>query len=143
MGLQEIFESYDKKKRKSHFKNLLAVAMSDSNLANVEFDFIIGLANKCYMTQDEVRRVIDHPEQINFYPPQTTRERIDQLYDLVTVMLVDGTIDPRELEICKTFAMRLGFRPAIIDQMIKDVVEYIVNGITAEIAMDNLLAKAG
>jgi len=142
MGLQEIFESYDKKKRKSHFKNLLAVAMSDGNLANIEFDFILGLANKCYMTQEEVKRVVDHPEQINFYPPQTARERIDQLYDLVTVMLVDGTIDPRELEICKTFAMRLGFRTAIIDKMIEDVISFILSGVVAEAAIDQLLVNA-
>ncbi len=29
MGLQELIESFDKMKRKSHFKNLLAVAMAD------------------------------------------------------------------------------------------------------------------
>ncbi len=139
MGLQELFESFDKKKRKSHFKNLLAMAMADGKLDNIEFDFIMQLAQKCYMSQEEIKRVLDSPEQINFYVPRTDRERFDQIYDLVTVMLIDGEINPRELNLCKVFAVKLGFRPAIVDRLINDIIDNAIKGIAKEIALIEVL----
>lgn len=136
MGIQEMFESYDKRKRKSHFKNLLAVAMADGKMENVEFDYLIQLANKCYMSEEEVKRVIEHPEAIAFVPPKTSRERFDQIYDLVTVMLVDGDINQNELTLCKNFAIKLGFRPIIIDDMLKNIINSIIKGILAETAIN-------
>lgn len=140
MGFQELFESFDKKKRKSHFKNLLAVAMADGNLDNVEFEYIMQLADKCYMTRDEVKRVIDFPEAISFHPPKTDRERFDQMYDLVTVMLVDGEIDDREMQLCKVFAMRLGFKPVLVDKLVVDLIDSALNGIAKEAALAQLLS---
>ncbi|MEP2688861.1 hypothetical protein [Maribacter dokdonensis] len=141
MGFQELFESFDKKKRKSHFKNLLAVAMADGNLDNIEFDYIMQLADKCYMSRDEVKRVIDFPEAITFHPPKTNRERFDQMYDLVTVMLIDGRIDDREMQLCKVFAMKLGFKPAIVDKLVLDLIDNAVEGVAKEIALAQLLSK--
>lgn len=141
MGFQELFESYDKRKRKSHFKNLLAVAMADGKLENVEFDYILTLAEKCYMTPDEVKRVIDYPSEIAFVPPKTTRERLDQIYDLVTVMLVDGEVHNKELALCKTFAIKLGFRPNVVDDMIQSIVGNIIKGIASEIALNQLVEQ--
>jgi len=138
MGVQELFESFDKRKRKSHFKNLLAVAMADGNLENVEFNYIMHLAHKCYMSEAEVKRVIDSPQQINFVIPTTNREKFDQLYDLVTVMMVDGEIDPREMRLCKTIAMRFGFNPQIVDELIKGVMVNILKGVASEIALNEL-----
>lgn len=138
MGLQELFESYDKRKRKSHFKNLMAVALADGTFENIEFDYIMHLAQKCYMSESEVKRVIDHPELISFVPPQNDRERFDQIYDLVTVMLVDGNISPKELSLCKHFAIQLGFRTVIVDKLIQDITVNVLKGIVADVAMQQL-----
>jgi len=67
MGIQELFDSYDRKKRKSHFKNLLSVAMADGKIENIEFDYILSLAEKFYMDKSEVQRVLDNPGEIGFY----------------------------------------------------------------------------
>jgi uncharacterized tellurite resistance protein B-like protein len=135
MGVQELFESYDKRKRKSHFKNLLAVALADGKMENVEFDFILHLAEKCYMSEKEVKRVIEHPDAITFLQPQTEREKFDQLYDLVTVMLIDGEISDKEMTLCKTFAMRMGYRTQVIDDLIGLVVQNVIKGVAAEVAL--------
>ena len=139
MGLQELFESFDKRKRKSHFKNLLAVATSDGKLDNIEFDYIMLLAAKCYMSQDEVKRVIDNPGQITFLAPKTNSERFDQMYDLVTVMLIDGKIDERERSLCKVFAMKLGFRTAIVDKLILDIIDSATIGMAKDLALLEIL----
>lgn len=139
MGLQELFESFDKKKRKSHFKNLIAVALADGHLDDAEMELILHLANKCYMTPDEVKRVIERPELINFHPPKTNQERFDQIYDLVTVMLVDGKVDENERELCKMFALNLGYKSAIVDRLIHDIIENALHGVAKEIALHQIL----
>lgn len=141
MGLQELFESYDKRKRKSHLKNLLAVAKADGKFKNIEFEYVLQLASKYYMTKKEVERVLDAPEAIKFVPPKTINESFDQLYDLVTVMLVDGEIDDREMTLCKTFALRLGFNPKIIDEMIPFIIGNVLKGIAVNIAIQEFVAK--
>lgn len=141
MGLQELFESFDKKKRKSHFKNLLVVAMVDGKLDNKEFDFIMNLARNCYMSQDEVQRVIDYPEQISFYASKTNAERFDQIYDLVTVMLINGEIDERERSLCKVFAMKLGFRTTIVDKLIQNIIDKAVVGLAKDVALNQVLKE--
>jgi len=140
MGLQELFESFDKKKRKSHFKNLLAVAMADGKLDNIEFEHIMNLARKCYMSQDEVQRVIDNPELINFYAPKTNEERFNQIYDLVTVMLIDGQIDERERSLCKVFAMKLGYKTVLVDKLVNDIIENAIVGVAKEVALKEVFS---
>ncbi len=44
-----------------------------------------------------------------FNPPETYKERIEQLYDMVIVMMVDGEITEIELLFCKAVAEALGF----------------------------------
>ena len=142
MGFQELFESFDKKKRKSHFKNLLAVAMADGNLGEQEFSLIMSMAEKCYMSPDEVQRVIDHPSQIRFYAPKTNRERFEQIYDLVAVMLADGKIHDNEKEVCKFFAIKLGFKPDIVNALVMDMIDDAIHGIAKEVALQKMLGHA-
>jgi hypothetical protein len=58
MGLRDLFNGYDKKKRRSHFKNLFAVARADGDLRREEMDLVIGLAENFNMSTDEVTRII-------------------------------------------------------------------------------------
>jgi hypothetical protein len=112
--------------------------MADGKIENIEFDYILSLAEKCYMDKSEVQRVLDNPGEIRFYPPKTLRERFDQIYDLITVMLVDGEIHHRELSLCKAFAIRLGFRPAIVDDLIRRIIDKAIEGLAAEAALKEL-----
>ena len=64
MGLSDLFNSYDKKKRRSHFKNLFSVARADGDVDRAEMDLVIGLAEKFHMSTDEVTRIIRNPENI-------------------------------------------------------------------------------
>lgn len=132
MGFKELFESYDKKIRKSHFKNLLAIAMADLKMENIEIDYLFKLAKRCYMTSDEVQHVIDNPGSVGFHPPRTDWERFNQIYDLVVVMLADDQIDYRELNLCKTFAMKLGFSTEIVDKLINYMIEQALQGATID-----------
>ena len=61
MGLMELFRSYEKKKRRSHFNHLFAIANADGNLESAELDLLIRLAEKFHMSTAEVTSIIRDP----------------------------------------------------------------------------------
>jgi uncharacterized tellurite resistance protein B-like protein len=143
MGIFEKFkntiESSELKRKKSHLKNLFLIAMADGKLANDEFDLMLNIANTMYLNGSVVQNVIHFPDDIAFYIPQHDREKLDQIYDCVCMALVDGEINDREVSMCKLIAAKLGYRPVIVDQIIKDILQSILNGVTSDFALSKLL----
>ena len=141
MGILELFNSYDKKKRKSHFKNLFFVARADGDVDRAEMDLIVGLAEKFNMSTKEVTAIIRNPEDVALLIPKTPEERMEHLYDLVTVMMVDGQIDENELNLCKSLAVKLGCDEETVDPLIRDLIERALRGITPEKVISDLMYK--
>jgi len=137
MALLDLFDGRDKKKRLSHVRNLLALAASDGNLDQNEFKLIVGLAATTGVSESDFRRAISRPDSIPFIVPNSFRERLEQLHDMVLVMVIDGRITNKELTICKFTAVKLGFRHEIIDSIIDNVIEFIEKGM----AQENILAE--
>jgi L,D-peptidoglycan transpeptidase YkuD (ErfK/YbiS/YcfS/YnhG family) len=52
-------------------------------------DLIFKIGVRSGLSPDELHRFFQRPESIAFYPPDSYRERIEQLYDMVMVMMVD------------------------------------------------------
>jgi uncharacterized tellurite resistance protein B-like protein len=141
MGLLQLFNSYDKKKRRSHFKNLFAVARADGDVDRAEMDLIIGLAEKFNMSTAEVTKIIRDPEAVPLITPKTVEERLEHLYHLITVMMVDGQIDEKELYLCKSLGVKLGCSEATIDSLVRELIENALNEVAPEKAVETLVAK--
>ena len=129
MGLKELFAGFDGKKRKSYFKNLIRVAAADGRIDENEFKYIVGLAQKNNISQSEITTVMKNPGKIKFTPPESMRERFDQMYDLVSVILVDGEVYPNEVRICKILAQELGFEEGIVDELLSNMIDQALEGI--------------
>jgi len=138
MALLDLFDSGDKKKRLSHIKNLVALAAADGEIDKSELDLIFRIGAKVGLSGDELKRIISRPESISFRAPDYFRERIEQLYDMVLVMMIDGEIHDNEVLLCKLTAKRLGFKHQIIDKMVNDVIGFIAKGIALDIILSDL-----
>ncbi len=141
MGLRNLFNNYDKKKRRSHFKNLFAVANADGDVDRAEMDLIIGLAEKFHMSTEEVTKIIRNPDSVELVNLKTSEERMEHLYHLVTVMMVDGQIDEKELFLCKSLGVKLGCPEDTIDSLVRDLIENALGEVPAEKAVGALVAK--
>lgn len=139
MKFLELFDSRDKKKRLSHIRNLVALACADGSLDKNEMDLIFKIGVRAGLSPDELQRIFQRPDSIALYPPDSYRERIEQLYDMVMVMMVDGDLHDNEIALCKLTAIKLGFKHQIIDKMVHNTVEMIAKGIAVDIALARLL----
>lgn len=141
MGLRDLFNRTAKKKRRSHFKNLFAVARADGDVDRAEMDLVIGLAEKFHMSTEEVTKIIRDPDAVPMVTPKTPQERLEHLYDLITVMMVDGKIDEKELFLCKSLGVKLGCEETEIDSLVRDLIEEALGGNAPEKAVEKMLGK--
>ncbi|MBL3656908.1 TerB family tellurite resistance protein [Fulvivirga sediminis] len=117
MNLLNIFGSGDEKRR-SHVKNLITVAMADGHLAKEEWDLLVIIARKLGMNNEDIQSIKDNPEDVKFTPPKKYDEKIQQVEDLVSVMMIDGDVDKNEMELCKKLALKLDLLPRVINDLI-------------------------
>lgn len=120
MGL---FESKDTKEKKSHFKNMIALAMVDGDFDSNERDFLVNRGMAWGLTRKDVDSVLRKPEKVGFLVPDDPNKRVAQLYDLVIMMLADGEIHRDEMDFVQTLACQMGFRPSTVPQMLEEIVE--------------------
>jgi uncharacterized tellurite resistance protein B-like protein len=143
MGLFERFknsiDSSELKGKKSHLKNLYSIAIADGKLENEEFDFILEVSNRIYLKPSDVQSIILSPEDIAFFIPEHNREKIDQIYDCVTLCLVDGEISEKEISTCKLIAAKFGFKPIIVDKILGNILDNIFRGLTRDVVLQKLL----
>ena len=139
--LSGLFESEEKKRRKSHFRNLVAVAMADGDIDDDETQLLLLLGQKNYLTPAEIQQVLQSPEDVRFVVPQNPRQALDYLWEMVQMMMIDGHIHAREKAFCKGIALRYGFRPAVVDKIVDTIIEGIARGVVAEMALHRLLAN--
>lgn len=140
MELHKAFESDNKKKVRSHFKNLLAVAMADGILDKVELDNLFKISKKYYITREELESLVDDSSNVMFNPPASKEERCTQLYNLVQMMLVDGEVDSNEFRMCMSYGVGLGFEPATIEETIQQIIALIESGKDREDVIEQMMS---
>ena len=117
------------------------MARADGEVNRAEMDLVIGLAEKFHLSTEEVTKIIRDPEAVPLVTPKTPEERIEHLYHLITVMLVDGRIDQKELFLCKSLGIKLGCGEDTIDSVVRDLIDLAMAGTTPERAVDRLMGK--
>ena len=132
MAVIDLFNSGDKKKRLSHIKNLILIAAADGEIDKNEISLISGIAARVGLSTNELDEILRSPKSISFSPPKEFKEKIEQLYDMVLLMMIDGKIHANEVALCKIFAMKLGFKHDIIEKIVLSIVQMIEKGQTPE-----------
>lgn len=115
------------------------MASADGQILDVESQFVLEIAIKNGLTQDEFNRIKYRPESIDFFPPETIKDRLLQLYDLVALMMIDGDININELSYCKFIAKRLGFNDDIVEKMVSDFLKAIAKTMAKEMYIQKIL----
>ncbi len=113
--------TFTPEQRKSHLRNLAAVAIKDGRLDRKEKDLLEVMAREWGLSMDEVRAIGEHPNEIEFIVPDSPDTRFSMLYDVVEMAIIDGELKKVERDICDAMAHRLGFQA--------DAVRTIINGI--------------
>jgi uncharacterized tellurite resistance protein B-like protein len=131
-------DNTDTKAKKSHIKNLFSVALADGKLENIEFDFILHVADNLYLDRQTVREIHGSLTDVPFFVPNHEKQRLDQIYDLVSLALIDGELNDQEILVCKNISIQFGYRPVVVELMMKTIIEAVVINLAKEYALNKL-----
>lgn len=132
-----LFEGRAAKERKSALVNVLGVMVADGKIDINEQVFLAKVAVRLGMNEKEFKKVLANPSAVEFTPPKDNKERVYQLLDLITMMLADGQITQREMELCINVASRLGFATATVPTLINGIIQRAKQGVDrAQVAQE-------
>lgn len=129
----EKFEPAHAAKVKSHFANLCQLALADAFVTKDELEYLNELCNNFNLDKEDFDHIMDNAFSIPFYAPKTPMERLEQIYDLVRMVLIDDIIDERKVLLCVEVAEKLGFKAQVVGDLIKALVN-----VTEETGEDTL-----
>lgn len=126
----KIFESKEEKYVKSHLRHLVRLAMSDGVLHHEEVAFIKKIGKKNGLSDSTVKNIIKNPTSVDIEIPKSSKERFNQIFDLVQLMMRDDEVNDAEMDFCMDIANRLGFRKVIVGVLVAKITRGIADGLS-------------
>jgi len=123
-----LFKRDDKSDADQYLKMLVKVAKADGHIEEKEYRFIQELGQKMKKTPAEVESIIN-TDTDNIEAPSGT-DKLRLVFDLICIMMVDKDIDDNELDICTSIAMKSGFEPEVVKDIIYRVNQEVKQGHT-------------
>lgn len=142
MEVLDLLTGAKKKRDKAHLKNLLELALSDGQFDDIEAEYILSLAQRFNVSQNELKKLKENVNKIEYKPPVNDREKFDHLHQLVRMMLMDGEVHDREMEICKTLCVRLGLKAELVEDFVNVIGEEVAKEVPSDIIIAKLLKIA-
>jgi uncharacterized tellurite resistance protein B-like protein len=141
MSFREILELFRQGKAtaKSHIKNLIEIATADGKYADEENELLLSIAARNGISRKRIEEIRTNPGSIVFEGPQQDREKFNQIYDLVHMMIVDKNIHPEEARLCEIFASRFGYPKEDVKGLIDTIKHNIENGNDAKSTFERVL----
>ena len=113
-------------KVKNHIGNLFALSSVDGKFSKSEAEAILKICERYGIERQEINEMIKEGSSTKTYViPSDTYEKLEQIYDFVTLILADGTIDTKELELCKEITRVLKIEQKNINNLILTMVDYV------------------
>jgi uncharacterized membrane protein YebE (DUF533 family) len=125
-----LFES--KKSQKSHLRNLIALAKADGTVSANELKLIYAAGAKLGLKESEVAGLIEVVTSNDVTVLASDAERFDQVFELVQLMMADGSIEDAEMDFCISIAEKMGFRKAIVGVLVRKVSLGLTEGLDKE-----------
>lgn len=141
MSFFGLFHSKKEKKVLSHIKNLWEVAVSDQHFDEKEKAFLYDVGKRYHIGKRSVDKVCESPESVSFMMPESAQEKFEQLYDLVSMMMIDGKIDQRETITCRQFAENINI--TVDSGKVEELVYYISQNVLIGNSLSETLKRVG
>jgi uncharacterized tellurite resistance protein B-like protein len=120
-------------KIKNHIGNLFYLSTVDGKFSKSEGEVILKICDRYGINRQEIYEMLkDSDGKIQSIIPSDTMERLEQIFDFITIIVADGSINIKELMICKQLAGLLHINKKNLNNLILTIVEQIEEGKTFE-----------
>ena len=123
------FESLDKRIKKGWLLGLMKMMYADRHIDPKEIILVEKRRQQWGLTLEDVEDVKNNPNDYPYIPPTSNQERINAILDFMLIMMIDGDIDPKEVQCCHSAAKVLGIPEQFIDGVIQKARNAIQAGV--------------
>lgn len=108
---------------------LYKLSGSDHKISDKELKYIFNVGKHIGIDEEEVGLIIMNHQSFSVETPKNEKDRMTILYYLLFLMKADSKIEQSEIKLVKEVSFKLGFRPAMTDELIETVLEHIDSNI--------------
>ena len=101
---------------------MIAFAKADNIIHEREREFILAIASRIGVTQDEVSTIFEQPHMPVVF--STELERVAHFHRLLLLMNIDQKTDQAEVDALRNYGLRLGIRAEAITQILHEMNDY-------------------
>ena len=113
--------------------DLILLAHADEELSEPEYTFIHTLAKRMKLDALTVDKLFSEP--IASKPITSELKRITHFHKLVLLMNIDNNTHPKEVVILKGFALKMGIRATVVDEILVRMGDYEDKIIPSEVML--------
>ncbi len=130
MSLLDLFTSGEHKKAKSYFAALVKIAFIDSSMSDEELRYLERMSMNMGLSSDEFVKILNYPDKYPLDPPLDYNDRIEQLYNLTTMIFSDNEVKLDEVKLVRSLAVGLGFPTDNAEKITDEAIHLIMNNNT-------------
>lgn len=131
------FEGRALKEKKTAVLNVMKVMEVDGAIDEKELLVLAKVCARVGLSPKHLKGLIGARDKVEFTVPKDMDQRVLLLFDMTLMMMADGEIDKREMDLCMTLASRMGFPASVIPDLVKKLIESAREGSDQEkVAVD-------
>jgi uncharacterized tellurite resistance protein B-like protein len=119
MTILDAYMSVGLKRDISHFANMVKIAKSDKVITKEEEELLKKIARKYDIGDEKFKEILSNPESIPTIAHLNCEERIEKLFDLITMIYSDHKKAIEEVSVLKKIVIGLGFPLQNIDKIVE------------------------
>ena len=125
MSYSDLYSSGKHKEEIGHFANIVKIAKADGDITELEEALIIKAGKRLNITAEESIIILNNPDNFPINSPVSYDERIERLFRLTRMLLVDGDEDLREVNLLQKIATGLNFKSRNIEVVCKESIKLV------------------
>jgi len=127
-------DNHNRQQDKAHLSHLIQIAMADGKMDSSEKEMLYKIGRRLGITAYEINMLIESVKNSAFIPPYELSKKFEQMYELIKMLLLDGSIDNREMRLASTIAFKYGFTENEIPRLLAK----LLGGIKLKKSVDEL-----
>ena len=139
--IAQLFESGEHAAKKGMFNNMVMLARVDGKVDEAELQLLTRIAKRLSLTPEQVREIIEHPDNYPMIPPVTIEDRADRFVQFIEMINADGNVDPREEDLIMKYGIALGYTETEVNTIEPHIKELFAGKIGRDAVLQTILAE--
>jgi hypothetical protein len=97
------------KQNVDYFVQLVHIAIANSIISNSEMELLQSMGERLGINDLEINTLIEKTLELGFVPPEKLSSRFEKIYGFVKMIMVDGNMDKKEMQMLNGFILKAGF----------------------------------